>query len=151
MATTVKRPKKLHPSYERLLRIFPLVSLKTKREITEAREVLNGLLRKGRLNAGEELYLEALSDLIEVYEDAHFVIPDASDAAMLAALLDAKGVTPAEVSRATGIPKPTLSMILSGKRQFSKGIIAKFAEYFHVSVGVLASNIATPLKRKGDQ
>ena len=76
---------------------------------------MDGLLARGRLDSGQAMYLDALSDLVASYEDAHHPIEPASDADMLRHLLDAKGVTQAEVCRETGIPKSTISEVLSGQ------------------------------------
>lgn len=82
-------------SYLDLVVVFPLTSIKSEEHLAEAQAVMDRLLSKGRPNVGEELYLDALSDLVEVYEDAHHAISPASDADMLRHLLEAKGVTAA--------------------------------------------------------
>jgi HTH-type transcriptional regulator / antitoxin HigA len=61
------------------------------------------------------MYLDALSDLIASYEDEHHSIEPASDAAMLAHLMESAGVTQAQLSRETSIPKSTISEVLAGK------------------------------------
>ena len=98
-------------------------------------------LRKGKLNEGQTLYLDALSDLTAAYEDEHHAIEPASDADMLKHLLAAKGVNQAELHRATGIPKSTISEVLAGKKPFSRQMIRKLAKYFQVDVTVLTSNL----------
>ena len=100
-----------------------------------------GSLAAGRLNAGEETYLDALSDLVAAYEDEHHAIEPASDADMLRHLMDAKGLSQIQLSRETGLPKSTVSEVLAGKRPFSRPMIRKLAAYFNVDVSVLAANI----------
>ncbi|MFO0902201.1 MAG: helix-turn-helix transcriptional regulator [Pirellulales bacterium] len=39
------------------------------------------------------------------------------------------------------MPKSTVSEVLAGKKSFSRQMIRKLADYFHVDVGVLAANI----------
>jgi HTH-type transcriptional regulator/antitoxin HigA len=102
---------------------------------------MDQLLAKGKLNAGESLYLNALSDLVTAYEDEHHPIEPASDADMLNHLLAAKDVNQAELHRATGIPKSTISEVLAGKKRFSRQMIRKLAVYFHVDNGVLSANL----------
>jgi HTH-type transcriptional regulator/antitoxin HigA len=87
------------------------------------------------------MYLDALSDLVGAYEDDHHAIEPASDADMLHHLLEAKGVTPAQLSRDTLIPKSTISEVLAGKKPFSRQMMRKLADYFKVDVSVLAANI----------
>jgi HTH-type transcriptional regulator/antitoxin HigA len=101
---------------------------------------MDQLLAQGELDAGEEMYLEALSDLVAAYEDEHHAIAPASDADMLRHLMEAKGVTQSRLSRDTTVPKSTISEILAGKKPFSRQIIGKFADYFRVDASVLAAN-----------
>ena len=77
------------------------------------------LLARVALNKGEETYLDALSDLVGTYEDEHHAIEPASDAEMLQHLLDAKGMTQAQLSRETDLPKSTISEVLKGRKRFS--------------------------------
>jgi HTH-type transcriptional regulator/antitoxin HigA len=60
---------------------------------------------------------------------------------MLQHLLDAKGMTQAQLSRETDLPKSTISEVLKGRKRFSRQMIRKLAEYFQVDVSVLAANI----------
>jgi HTH-type transcriptional regulator/antitoxin HigA len=128
-------------SYLELVLDFPLASIKGDDHLEEAQKVMDILLARGALNEGEETYLDALSDLVGAYEDEHYGIECASDADMLQHLLDAKGVTQAQLSRDAGLPKSTISEVLKGKKRFSRQMIHKLAEYFHVDVSVLAANI----------
>ena len=128
-------------SYLELVVAFPLASIKSERHLNEAQKVMDRLLSKGDLDEGEEMYLDALSDLVAAFEDEHHAIERASDADMLRHLLDAKGVTQAQLSRDTTIPKSTISEVLAGKKPFSRQMIRKLANYFKVDVSVLAANI----------
>ncbi len=128
-------------SYLELILAFPLSSIRSDEHLSEAQKVIDGLLVKGELDDGEETYLDALSDLVGVFEDEHHAIEPASDADMLRHLLEAKGVTQAQLSQEAGIAKSTISEVLAGKKSFSRRIIRKLAEYFKVDVSVLASNL----------
>jgi HTH-type transcriptional regulator / antitoxin HigA len=121
---------------------FPLVSIRSEDQLIAAQEVLDRLLAKGRLTAGEEMYLDALSDLVATYEDEHHAIGPASDADLLRHFMEAKGVSQIELSRDTGIPKSTVSEVLAGKKPFSRQIIRKLAHYFQVEPNVLAGNFS---------
>lgn len=132
---------KSQDSYLKLVVAFPLASIKSDEHLREAQRVLDRLLARAALDNGEELYLDALSDLVGTYEDEHHAIEPASDADMLRHLMDAKGVTQVQLGRDTGLPKSTISEVLSGKKSFSRQIIRKLANYFDVDVGVLAANI----------
>lgn len=127
-------------SYLELVQTFPLASIKSEEQLEEAQKVIDHLLAKGDLDDGEEMYLDALSDLVAAYEDEHHAIEPASDADMFRYLMEAKGVTQTQVSKDTTIPKSTISEVLSGKKPFSRQMIRKLADYFKVDVSVLAVN-----------
>ena len=127
-------------SYLELVTAFPLASIKSDEHLQEAQKVMDRLLARGELDDGEEMYLDALSDLVAAYEDEHYAIKPASDADMLRHLIEAKGVTQAQLSRDTTIPKSTISETLAGKKPFSRQVIRKLADFFHVDASVLAAN-----------
>ena len=128
-------------SYMELVLDFPLASIKSDAHLAEAQRVMDELFTRGTLTEGETIYLDALSDLVLTYEDEHHAIEPASDAEMLRHLMDAKGVSQMTVSTETGLPRSTISEVLSGKKSFSRQMIRKLAVYFHVDVGILAGNI----------
>jgi HTH-type transcriptional regulator / antitoxin HigA len=127
-------------AYLELVLAFALASIKSEEHFAAAQEVMDRLLAKGELEDGEEMYLDALSDLVGAYEDEHYAIGPASDAEMLRHLMEAKGTTQAELSRDTKLAKSTISEVLAGKKPFSRQMIHRFADYFKVDVTVLASN-----------
>ena len=133
--------KKVRDTYLELVQAFPLASIKSDEHLAAAQDVMDQLLAKSGLDDGEDMYLDALSDLVAAYEDEHYPIEPASDADMLRHLLDARVITQAQSSRDTGIAKSTISEVLAGKRSFSRRLIRKLADYFHVDVRVLAANL----------
>jgi HTH-type transcriptional regulator/antitoxin HigA len=132
---------KSRDSYLGLVRGFPLASIKSDDHLAEAGRVMDELLRRGELDEGERTYLDALSDLVEVYEDEHHAIEPASDADLLRHLMEARGLSQVQLSRDTGLPKSTISEVLAGKKPFSRQMIRKLAGYFQVSVSMLAANL----------
>ena len=128
-------------SYLELVQAFPLASIKSEDHLEEAQESMDRLLAKEKLDEGEEMYLDALSDLVASYEDDHHAIEPASDGDMLRHLLEARDVSQAQLSRDTGIAKSTISEVLSGKKPFSRQMIRKLSHYFNVHGSVLAANI----------
>lgn len=103
-------------TYLELVLAFPLVSIRSEEHLAAAEEVMDRLLTKGELEDGEEMYLDALSDLVGAFEDKHHPIAPASDADMLHHLMEAKGITQADLSRDTKIAKSTISEVLAGKK-----------------------------------
>jgi HTH-type transcriptional regulator/antitoxin HigA len=86
-----------------------------------------------RPSAARSLLIELLATLIERYESREYPTPDVGPAEMLAKLLKAKEVKPADVAKATRIPTATLSNVLAGRRGISKRNAFRLGEYFGVS------------------
>lgn len=127
-------------SYLELVTVFPLASIQSDEHLHDAQKVIDRLLARTSLKDGEEIYLDALSDLVASYEDEHHAIEPASDADMLAHLMEARGVTQVRLSREAVIPKSTISEVLAGKKRLSRQLIRKLSAYFHVAASVLAAN-----------
>ncbi|MGL4464894.1 MAG: helix-turn-helix domain-containing protein [Planctomycetia bacterium] len=126
-------------TYFALVTAFPLTSIASDEHLVAAQRVVDRLLTE-ELDGGGETYLDALSDLVAAYEDVHHSIEPASDAEMLRHLLDAKGITSAQLCREAGLAKSSISEVLAGKKGFGRGMIRKLADYFGIDAGVLAAN-----------
>ncbi len=124
--------------YLTLIRRFPLRPIRSEAELDRAQAVIDELLDHGRLDPAEQDYLDVLGDLVEHYEDAQhaIAIDDLSDADMLEHLIEAKGVTQAEVARSTGIAESRISEVLSARRRLTREQVEQLAIYFHVPPGV---------------
>jgi HTH-type transcriptional regulator/antitoxin HigA len=127
--------------YLDLVLAFPLGSIQSDEHLREAQKVMDSLLPRAEIDSGTELYLDALSDLVAAYEDRHHPIKPASDADMLRHLMEARGVSQAQLSRETQLAKSTISEVLAGKKPFSRQMIRKLARYFGVDVSVLTANL----------
>jgi HTH-type transcriptional regulator/antitoxin HigA len=137
MATATRKGKARDLYLELVLR-FPLRPVRSEKELSAAVKMVDSLLDRKDLAAEEEDYLEVLGDLIELYESEAHPIAPVSDMEMLRHLIEAKGVSQAAVSKATGIVDSTISEVLKGKRSLNRGHIGKLARYFRVSPGVFA-------------
>jgi len=84
-----------------------------------------------RLDEGSQQYLDALSDLVMVYEEKHHPMSVPSGIAVLKHLIPAKDVTQ------TGIAVSTISGFLHGKRKMTTAHIRALSEYFRVSTSLL--------------
>jgi len=138
---TTTRSVSGHPprdTYFELVCRFPLRPIRSERELDRAGRIVEELLARPRLDADEQDYLDVLGDLVERYEEAHHPIPPASDAELLALLVEQKGVSQAEFARATGFPVSTICEILAGKRTVPRFKIGKIAAYFSVSPAVFS-------------
>ncbi len=81
----------------------------------------------------ESDYLEVLGDLVQKYEDEHVAMPLVSDSEMLHSLMEETGSKQADVVRGTGISKTVISLVLSGKRRFTREHIEALSRYFKVN------------------
>jgi HTH-type transcriptional regulator / antitoxin HigA len=143
MATRISAPLKgkIRDDYLALVVRFPLASLKSAEHFQDAQAVIDTLLTKQPMSAGEEIYLDALSDLVAAYEDTHYPIEPASDADILRHLMEAKQISQAELHRDTGLAKSSISEVLAGRKSFSRQMMRTLADYFKVDVSILAMNI----------
>jgi HTH-type transcriptional regulator / antitoxin HigA len=134
------RKKAIADSYLELIRRFPLRPIRMDSELDQAIRVIDSLLDKARLDSGERDYLDVLSDLVENYEEKHHPIRPSTDAEMLAFLLEIRQLKQNELSRQTGIATSTISEVLAGTRELTRGQIVKLSTFFHVEPGVFMSS-----------
>jgi HTH-type transcriptional regulator/antitoxin HigA len=71
--------------------------------------------------------------LVKQYEQTHHPAPSVPPGELVAHLIQARGVTKAEVARATAIPRQTITNIVNGTRGVSKANRTKLAKYFGIS------------------
>ncbi len=133
--------KRQQDTYLKLVRQLPLVSIKSEEHLDAALAMIDRLTDKRKLDGGEQAYLDALCDLVVVYEDQHHQLPLASDAELLRHLMEAKGVAQIQVHKETGLSKSAISEVLSGKKSLSRNVIGTLAAYFQVPTSVLTANI----------
>jgi len=139
--TTIRFKGKVRDTYLELIKDFPLTSIRSEADLEAAQQVIDQLLASGKLLPGEELYLDALSDLVATYEDEYCPIEAASDADLLRHLMEAKGISQVELHRKTKIAKSTISEILAGKKSFSRQIIRTLAKFFDVDNSLLTHHL----------
>lgn len=119
-------------TYLELIRELPLRSIRTESELDAAETMLHRLLEQ-RLDRGAKQYFDALTDLIEVYEDKAHPVPDATEAELLQMLLDSNGLSQTELGRQVGISQSTLSAVLSGVRSLTRDHVVTLARRFNLS------------------
>ena len=115
-----------------LVKFLPLTSIKNDEHLAYASDVVDELIAMDR-DAGQDEYLDALTDLIEAYEDSNVEIGESTPQQMLKHLIESRGITQAALAKSTGVSKSTISEILSGKDRVSKRIAFKLAEFFSVN------------------
>lgn len=106
--------------------------ISSERQHEEYLAVLDKLSAKERPTKDEEQYAEVLMTLIEVYEEEHFPIPDASPLEVLRALMEANNLRQKDLLSIFG-SEGIVSEVLHKKRELNKSHIEKLSKRFHVS------------------
>jgi HTH-type transcriptional regulator/antitoxin HigA len=130
-ALSLAKPR-LPRSYFKLVEQFPLTHVRNDNQLMAAQAVIDRLLERD-LDEGEQEYLDALSDLVESYEDEHIPIPAASEADVLRELMRANGLTQGRLANKVGIAQSTISAVLNGTRSLTKVQVLRLAGFFNVS------------------
>jgi antitoxin component HigA of HigAB toxin-antitoxin module len=128
----------LPKSYLALMGEFPLRPIRNEAEYDRAAGIIHRLaLREGKLDAGEEAYLEVLEAMVERYDSAHHAIDTrgASPTRVLRMLVEQAGMSVTELGKLIG-SKGAASELLSGrKKEPSKAQIARLCARFKVDAG----------------
>jgi HTH-type transcriptional regulator / antitoxin HigA len=111
----VPRPIKSNAGYQRALR------------------QVERLMRKMRRTLAEDDMIALLAMLIERYEiSLGYDTPRLSPRDRLMGLLESQGWSQTELARQSGVPRPTINEIISGKREISKRAAMQLARCFRV-------------------
>ena len=121
--------------YLALVRAFPLVSIHSDTHLAEALAEIDRLLDIPARSNAEKEYLQALTDLVAVYEDAHVAIPPVSGVDALRYLMEENGLTQADLVPDLGT-RSIVSEVLSGKRRLALSHIARLSERFGLPADV---------------
>jgi HTH-type transcriptional regulator/antitoxin HigA len=115
--------------------------IRSDEELAEYSCTLFSLTAKPRPTAAEQEAINLLTLLIEHYETLRYPLPEARPVEVLRLLLERNGVTPELGFQASA------SLILRGKRQFTRGHIARLSRRFNVSPAVFFDEAsAIPLR-----
>lgn len=112
--------------------LIGVTSVRTAEEHTQAIQVIDVLLEATRGNENHPLtdVLDYLANQVEVYEDEHFPIPEATPREVLLFLMDQHGLKQEDLADCAS--QGVISEILNGKRAISKEVAKKLAHRFHV-------------------
>ena len=126
---TKVRAAAIPDSYWALVKWHPLRSIRTESDLDAAQVIIDTLLRE-HLEEGSQAYLDALSDLVMVYEQEHHAVTALSPHELLAHMLEERGMSQADLARTTGLAKATVSDLATGKRPFTVNQIHTAANIF---------------------
>ncbi len=122
--------------YIELVHAFPLRPLRSDAELDCAIAMVDSLVMRDDLDAGEQDYLDVLSDLIHKYEAEHDPIAPVPDADMVRFLLESNDMTQAELAKRSETAESTISKVLAGKRKLSRRHIAAVSRVFRVGPSI---------------
>ena len=140
MIVKLKKNRARHGSggdaYLSLIREFLLRPVRNDAEHARAMEIVRQLAAAGEdsLNDGEQDYLDALVVLLEDYDRRMQPWHRISGLQLLKHLMGETNMTLAELGKIVG-SRPLASLILSGKREFSKEVIKRLGTHFHIDPG----------------
>ncbi|HEY1379403.1 MAG TPA: helix-turn-helix domain-containing protein [Gemmataceae bacterium] len=123
-------------AYFELVHRFPLTVIRDDDHLDRAVEMIDELIDRIKLSAGEQEYLDALSALVECYEKDTIPVKPVGGVAMLKHLMEAKGVNQSEVAQGANIAESTVSEILAGKRRISRDHVGTLARFFNIDRSV---------------
>lgn len=123
-------------TYAELLRQTQPAIIRNDREHRRVLKLIEKLMQTTRLSAAEGKLLDLLSRLADDYEETVYPTPNVSPQAMLEHLLAERGASRAELARATGIARSTISEVLKGKRAISVENAFRLGEYFHADASL---------------
>lgn len=114
---------------------FPLDHIRDDAHLEDAREVIDGLLRK-ELDHGQEANLDVLTELVEAHEENCIQIRDASKADVLQEMMNSNGLNQSALSKLVRISQSTIYAVLTGNRSLTKSQVELLARRFKVSPAV---------------
>jgi len=126
---TANRARASAGTYFALVKRHPLTSIRNEQELAAAQAVIDALLRED-LDGGKLAYLDALSDLVIVYEQEHYAVARLPPHELLGEMLEERGMSQADLGRATGLAKATVSELVTGKRHFTVNQMQSVAKVF---------------------
>ena len=99
-------------TYQTLLLDVTPRPIRNHREYKRVMRHVDRLMKKARLSSAESQMLELLATLAEQYESVQHPTPAASQADLLAHLIDARGVSQAQVARQSGVHRSIITNVI---------------------------------------
>ena len=134
MPTTQNAKHKLPRRFNELVALMPPQAIMDDVHYENTTEMIDRLMAAGRLTKGQELYLETLVQLVQVYEAGHHAIDTAGLGGLdaLRHLLAENDMNASDLARMLGIHPSMGSKILNGERSLTIGHLRKLADRFKV-------------------
>lgn len=123
-------------SYAALLAHFQPRPIQSEAEAERVQAEIDRLIDQGNLSEDERTFLNLLGDLILVWEDGHYDLPDISGADAIRSLLEDTGHRQVDLVGPVFATRSVASEVVSGKRPLNYQYVEKLAEFFGVSPAV---------------
>lgn len=108
--------------------------IETKKELERVEGIIGNLLKKGEsISPEEDKLLDLLSNLVEEYEEEHFLFPKVPPNEIVRFLIEQNDLKQNDLLDVFGSSGIT-SEVVNGKRSISKAQAKKLASFFKVSV-----------------
>lgn len=138
MRTKTTKKKTFPKTYKGLLNLFMLRPIHDKVELKNAIEVID-MLAGHELNQEQEDYLEALSILVEAYENEHHKVRAKSPIDVIKFLLDENGLNASDLGRILNCSRSLGSKLLKAERSLTAKHIKRLSERFSVNPALFIS------------
>ncbi|MCC5829021.1 MAG: helix-turn-helix domain-containing protein [Phycisphaeraceae bacterium] len=134
MGKTRNGQVKLPGRFEELVRLMPPRAITDDVHLDDTAEMIDRLMAIPRLTKGQALYLETLTQLVEVYESEHHAIDTGGVTGLdsLKYLLEQNQMSGTDLARLLGVHASMGSKILKGERRLTTDHLRKLADRFHV-------------------
>lgn len=117
--------------YLELVRVFPLIHIRDDAHYQEALVIMWPLVESSTRSDAQEAYLGALTDLIEIYDNAHTAFPPRTGLDALRSLIEENGLRQEDLLDIFKT-QSVASEVLCGKRKLTLRYIKELAAFFHV-------------------
>jgi len=119
--------------YARLLARALPKAIETEKENERALAEIERLMDRGKARSSEEdALLGLLLNLVEKFEAEHYPIPDAAPNDVLKHLMEERGLRQSDLAPVVG-SRGYASDLINGKREISRAMAKKLAEFFNVT------------------
>ena len=131
--------KKASPTYIKLVEVFPLQPVTSKKQHEMALNIIEKLIAYTNevrtTDNGLEMYLKTLSELAGDHEKNQYKSSTVSGKDMLAYIMDLQGLNQSDLSKELG-GQPVVSKILKGERELNLRQVKSLAKRFKVSPAI---------------
>lgn len=137
MPATIKpvEGRRLPAQFDLLVRLMPPRAILDDVQYENTLEMIDRLMRAGRLTAGQALYMETLVQLVQAFEAERYAIETADLGGLdsLKHLMEETHMNGSDLARLLGVHPSMGSKILKGERSLTVDHVRRLSEHFKVS------------------